>query len=206
MARRDGTIVVCDGDLGSLVCLTHAAESAVQAADGRKLPIVAFSVATRHAGRARSVKRLANFHGAEIIEADEVFERDTDLLLAAGRLADDRSASTVIWPAHAGIAGDVDAIDVDRASVIANTSVLVERLLELESPAAPVIESPLVDLSDRQVADLAIDLGMVPGDVWWAAGGDDDCLLAAERWSAAFEACGAPLRVADRARGGSGQR
>lgn len=186
--------------------MTHAAESAAQTPDGRKLSLVAFSAAMPHTGRVASIKRLANFHGAEVVQAEGTIARDTDLLLAAGRLAETLNASSVIWPAHAGIAGDVEMIDIDRAAVIANTSVLVERLLEMESPAAPAIESPLVDLNDRQVADLAIDLGMTPGDVWWAAGSDDDCLLAAERWSAAFEACGAPLRIAERVRGGGRPR
>lgn len=129
--------------------------------------------------------------------------KDADLLLAAGRLARDRGLARVLWPVHAGISGDTESIDLQRAAAIANTAMLVERLLEVEDADAPVLEAPYVDLCDRQIAELAIDVGLMPGDVWWSAGSGDDRLLAIERWGPAFEASGAPLRLASGADAGA---
>jgi 7-cyano-7-deazaguanine synthase in queuosine biosynthesis len=72
----------------------------------------------------------------------------------------------VLWPVHCG--ADLEAMD--RALARAR---LVERLVNLDLPAGeedepPLrIETPLLDLSDRQIAELAADLD-APLDVcWW---------------------------------------
>ncbi|MDX2017569.1 MAG: hypothetical protein SFY95_08020 [Planctomycetota bacterium] len=91
---------------------------------------------------------------------------NTDDLLAAGRLAMSLGIRTVIWPAHygSGKPGEPTTLDLDRAAVGADRALLVGRLMSLEGHESGVpsirIETPLLDLSDRQLAELAVDLGV----------------------------------------------
>ena len=186
--ERDRVIVLSDGDVASLVALKSAAEMA-QGGESSVLLV------PRRADRLRVLSRQAAAHRAEILETVTESGRDADMLLAVGRRAGEKRVSRVVWPAHGGVAGDPESVDLDRASAIANTALLVERLLEIESAVAPAIEVPFADLSDRQIAELAADLGLVPGEVWWTGRSSDDQVLAAERWGAAFDAAGVPLRA-----------
>lgn len=129
---------------------------------------------------------------------------ETEALLAAARLAVRCELAEVVWPLHGGSAADPDLVDVDLAAQTVSRCLLVERLLIVEGAPAPVVSAPFADLCDRRLADLAIDMGLIPGDVWWSAGTSDAQRVAAERWARAFEASGVPLRLASAGRAGSG--
>ncbi len=204
MADRSGTILLSDGDVGSLVALTHACERLASEPDGAvRPPVLVAPIASRDRSGVSAIRRQAALFGAEVHAAFEEAGRDADLLLKAGRLAIELGRREVVWPAHAGVPVNPDQIDLERASTIANMGLLVERLLGLESADAPTISCPFADLSDRQLAELSVDLGLLPGDVWWSPLGDDRQRVAGERWIPAFEACGVTLREPSRRRAGS---
>lgn len=206
--------MISDGDLASLVALAHAVEAFGSDRDATLSAGVVVVPARGDRGgtsqrlepsRQSAIRRQAAFYGAELFADADWGSRDADLLLSAGRLASERGGGRVIWPESAGAPADPEAVDLDRAAALANTALLVERLLEIEGSVSPVIDAPFADLSDRQVADLAIDLGFIPGDVWWAPRADDAQMVAGERWAAAFQAAGVSLRAPTPRRTGSGR-
>lgn len=92
---------------------------------------------------------------------------DTLGLLAAVELARTSGATRVVWPVHyhaddATLPGWLDQVAsaVDRA-------LLTSRLALLDSGAEVTIETPLVDLTDRQTADLVVDLDAPAYLAWW---------------------------------------
>ncbi len=194
MSNRGGTVILSDGDLGALIALVHAAESSLASDSSGPSDLFLLPSVESASPPGALLQRQAAANSASILDPLPYAMRSADRLLAAGRLAEERGASRVVWAAHAGVPLDPESVDLDRAAAIANSALLVERLLEVESGDAAMIEAPFADLSDRQMADLAIDLGLLPGEVWWAGRAGDDQLRAAERWSAAFEASGVPLR------------
>ncbi|MEM1330228.1 MAG: hypothetical protein AAGG07_06685 [Planctomycetota bacterium] len=100
----------------------------------------------------------------------------------------------LIWSAQAGLAEPAEHVD-DIAGVL-DRALLVSRLVALDSEAAGLtrpefpVETPLADLSDRQVADLAVDLELpIETCPWWVdrrSGGH----AAAARWMRALRAAG----------------
>ena len=90
----------------------------------------------------------------------------------------------VVWPVSAG-AGE--GLDLDAMAHAANTALLVSRLaaLNAEHHGVPGIEvvTPLLDLNDTQVIELAHDM-VVPVETcwWWGSGNAEE-----ERWRAAYE-------------------
>lgn len=197
-------MVLTQSDLPSLVATAHAAENRLprntsDPSDGVRL----WPVSPGDTRRAACARRHAALFGASLVEASPDCSRETDLLLAAGRSAHEAGIGRLIWPAHAGVALNPESVDLDRASEIIARALLIERLLELDIGGGLTIETPFADLSDRQIADLSLDLGFVPGDVWWAARSTDEQVREAERWTSAFDAAGvrigAPAGPADTA-------
>ncbi|MEL6311440.1 MAG: hypothetical protein AAFR76_10180 [Planctomycetota bacterium] len=204
MTDRSGVMIMCDGDLPSLVAVMHTAERLGSTqGPGRVGRLVIVPVARRETARHAAVQRQAALCGAAIESDLGRFDTETDLLLSAGRSADRQGLGEIIWPVHAGVPDDPGTVDLDRASGCAATALLIERLLQVESGDAPTITAPFVDLCDRRLADLAIDLGLIPGDVWWSAGTGDSQSVAAERWGRAFEANGVALRLASASKAAS---
>ncbi len=78
-------------------------------------------------------------------------------------------ASRLIWPAQAN--GDFDA-----AVRITEQTVLAKHLALLEHDNPPSIETPLLELSDRQLIDLALQLNL-PWELVWSclAPGEKPC-------------------------------
>ncbi|MEM7756405.1 MAG: hypothetical protein AAF297_12330 [Planctomycetota bacterium] len=97
-------------------------------------------------------------------------EADSALLLRAGSIARELGLRRVIWPARAGVDRATGGVDVAEAARIVDRALLVTRLVELDDDGPGVaIETPLVDLADDQVAELAADLGVPMDAVWWAS-------------------------------------
>lgn len=111
-------------------------------------------------------------------------------LYHAARFAREQGADKLVWPeqpvrAH-GSAGSLEMMSaaVDRAG-------LVERLVNLDSWAGLseprheiLIESPLADLSDEQVADLVADLELPVDACWFWADPSENAAALRERWGA----------------------
>ena len=89
----------------------------------------------------------------------------TDLLLQAGRESVRRGLRRLVWPVSCG----ADLEDMEREIERAR---LVERLVNLDAPlgdgsSALRLETPLIDLTDRQIAELATDLDAPLDVAWW---------------------------------------
>lgn len=96
--------------------------------------------------------------------------RLTTQLLSAIAEARSIGASRVIWPAHAG--GHRDrGVDVDALTAITDRALLVSQLAMIDGGESAVgtvrIETPLADLTDEQVMDLALDLDAPLHAAWW---------------------------------------
>lgn len=103
----------------------------------------------------------------------------TEMLLGAGALAMDRGMERVVWPICTGAlaAGHLMQAGEDWASrrgevmaEIFDRGLLVGRLLSIDVPAgrrAITVQTPLLELSDEQLVDLAGDLDAPAGRAWW---------------------------------------
>jgi hypothetical protein len=110
------------------------------------------------------------------------------LLLGAAAAARRHACSRVIWPHQVGPDADAVGLVMERASLV---SALVE--VAGGTGADLVIDLPLADLTEAQLADLAEDAG-APMHAFWPcdAGGDLPCETCAgcRRWRAAFDEAG----------------
>lgn len=186
--RREA--VICDGDLPALVMLCIATErwhlEAGGAAGGGPMALVEeFGAAVPF------VRRQAELLGCEAVEVPEV-EGESRMLLAAALAAGTRGATRLVWPVTLGAlvapGGAREPDDLDAVALACDRAILVGRLASLDlSGAGIVVEAPLADLSDRQVAELALDLD-APVELcrWW--GVDEDA--SARRWRSALRAIG----------------
>ncbi|MHC4709749.1 MAG: 7-cyano-7-deazaguanine synthase [Planctomycetota bacterium] len=114
------------------------------------------------------------------------------LLLQAAAAARRLACPRIIWPHQVGPDPEAVGPAVERASLVA---ALAEIGGGQPAGAELVIDLPLVDLTDAQLADLAED-GGAPMHGFWpcAAGGDVPCGACAgcRRWRSAFTEAGVP--------------
>ncbi|MEM8836194.1 MAG: hypothetical protein AAGD00_10270 [Planctomycetota bacterium] len=120
----------------------------------------------------RAVQELADIHlFAQPMHTSEKPERLTDttgLLLAAARDARRLNCQRVLWPVCCGD----DVTGLYRAAELA---ALLGRVVSVESAPSDrigptpevVIEVPLADLTEAQVADLALDLDLATASCWF---------------------------------------
>ncbi len=129
-------------------------------------------------------------------------ERISRVLLSAGALAISRGLSRMIWPVHlggaggpAGTAGEDDrladhAAGLDAIAEACDRALAASRLLSLDAgPEGFSIQTPFVDFTDAQIADLASDVDLPLAEAFL---GTPDGLGAAEhrRWASALAAVG----------------
>ena len=110
-------------------------------------------------------------------------DRINRLLLDAGAGAVSLGVPVVVWPfVPRGDSPDEPAA-VERIADAVNRATLVSRLVSLDAPGAGLpeirFETPFVDLSDAQLADLACDVGARFEDCWWWS--DDSAAAGLER-------------------------
>lgn len=192
------SVILTDADLPALVAASLAQE------EGGGLAALE---SPGHPAAGAALRAHLELLGAELIGALPSADLSTTLL-AAARAAAAAGAARLIWPAA------VDA-DLDRMCREADRALLISRLIALEPELGPVagagrfeIHCPLLDLSDAQVAELAIDLDVPVWRCWWwpvvgagrtphASSGtplEGEALTAAralaKRWTAALRAVG----------------
>lgn len=113
-------------------------------------------------------------------------QEQSTLLLMAAYAAARAGLRRVVWPIRADDLGG--GVDLDACADATDRALLVSRLvtLDLEGRDTPVqevrIETPLVDLADAQLADLAMDLAAPVKLCWWWGGRVADLPLAESEW------------------------
>lgn len=205
-------LVIGDGDIGAIVASAAAADGALMAepdaAKRRAIrPVLWTPVFRGETARARrwASRRQAELFEMELVEpaADEAasapegeWPRDTGELVQASITAVKLGCSTVVWPTHSVHAESPDLDDVSRA---VDRALLVARLISLDADhhGCPSfrIETPLVDLSDRMLADLVLDMDLPVRLCWWwhaemSSGGSGEFLRQHDRWTGVLEAVG----------------
>lgn len=197
-ARHEPALVIDDGGLAALVaCMICPDPQAVLV----WVPPLAGTQAPR---RLRAVRRHADLLDLrDVIEAPPLpdvarqprsgpaFLAEPRLLLAAAAEALSARCARLVWPVHCGESLDDMALAADRAR-------LINHLVDLEAgEGAPLtVETPLLDLTDAQLAELALDLD-APLDAcrWCEADADEACgrCAACRKWGSLFQRRGASV-------------
>jgi hypothetical protein len=177
-------LILADGGLASLICCIAAREAGLSAAGagqgpGAPLVLPASTPGATALARRRSIDRACVLFGLEAVP--EVMaagardrgvgalpgELETRDLINASLFALRLGAGVVVWPVQAG----GDDVRVDHAAKALDRALLVSRLIGLDAaehgqPGFRIL-TPLVDLTDRQVADLAVDMDAPADACWW---------------------------------------
>ncbi len=148
-----------------------------------------------HAQAARdAVHAQAEIYNAQIIDGAYLLggagSRDqSPALLAAAHIAATVGRRRLVWGVQYPYLGSEP--DLDSIATTVDRTLLISRLASLDlwdDPEAKVpevlIETPLVDLSDEQVADLASDMSVPWQTVWWLGAQGENARLARGRWEA----------------------
>lgn len=165
-------LVIADGDLPGLLACAAAGDRAARTPRGPHLvwPDPApLDAATPF--RRRAAERQAELYGLEAIPRQSMpaalpvpepsGPRETRLLLDAAAEGASRGVDAVVWPITAG-----PDLDLDRTARALDRALLVEQLVALDG-AAVRLSAPYADFTDRQIADLAIDMDLPVWTCWW---------------------------------------
>ncbi|MCW5766118.1 MAG: 7-cyano-7-deazaguanine synthase [Phycisphaeraceae bacterium] len=101
---------------------------------------------------------------------------ESRLLLDACEEAVRQGLTRIIWPVQLGPGRLGQSADPDRVRAIARAAdraLLASRLAALDAPASAAglrIETPWLDLTDDQIADLAADADAPVSAAWWCVG------------------------------------
>ncbi len=125
-------------------------------------------------------------------------ERATRLLVSAAFAAAKREAARVLWPVHFFDGTDVN---LDSVADAIDRALLVTRLLGLDSQPGVRVEVPYADFTDRQLAELAVDLDAPVRTCWWwyaqlaptppgDSAGPDEFRAEFHRWNQVLRECG----------------
>ncbi len=197
-------LVMVDGDLPSVVAAANAKEASLSAGGAKAGPLLWPALDGADPARMASCVRLAAVLGLTLIERRSVsvgprggeWSSPSRLLMDACTDAATHGRTEVVWPVQfTAAARGSGEIDLDLVSRAADRALLVTRLMTLDSGAHGVpslhVETPFVDLTDRQVADLAVDLAApVATCWWWGEGAGDEAASSRARWTAALRAAG----------------
>lgn len=216
MAHPTGpTLIISDGGLPALVAAAIEAERAASAGEaGGGAPALLMPWVTSPDladPQLAAVSSQARFLRQEQLEPAPIHAfaagtsaafLDTLGLLAAVEVARANGCARIVWPSHAHATDDSLESDIERIANAVDRALLVERLAGLESDvigtaaaAEIAIETPLVDLTDAQLAELVVDLDAPAYLCWWwrqAADPAAEKTAAAERetWRAALDRAG----------------
>ncbi len=209
------TLVLCDGDLPGMVALSLI-QDAQRSADA--IGVLAAPVAADHAEAiAARIRLLAESQAVECLDFPAVApatlssgHRRTRYLTEAVHQALSNGYAALVCPWQAGTFDPEKPTSIDDVPGVESLAreldraLLVSRLVTLDAVEHGVsvfeIQTPLMDLSDAQVAEMALDLDVPIWRAWWweAAAGKrardpgvaDRANACRERWCAALESLG----------------
>lgn len=109
-------------------------------------------------------------------------------VVAAGQLG----CSKIVWPTQVGPDAGLVGVIVQRANMVVD---LAQIGIEPAAGGWPVIDLPVVDLTDKQLVDLTEDTG-APMRSFWPCDGDGESPCGScpscQRWQCAFDEAGVP--------------
>ncbi len=212
-------MVICDGGLASLVALAIAAEETVAVGsvndtnqDSRRVDGVA-AVRSRSwqstcEAQMRAVELQTQALGVPLVGgvlspiADDADpsrgESATMELVNAAYFALRGGCSKLVWPIQVD-RGQGEREAFDQAAEVCDRALLVSRLVLLDAVGAEVpevtITTPMVDLDDDQVAEMAVDLAVPMPTLWWWSSklAGERASYERTRWLAALEAAGCSM-------------
>lgn len=215
--RPDKILVMVDGSLGSLVACSSAREAFLAwanapAREGHDSPASAPKPAGPMAllcapdGPSREAKLAAAASIARACLLDPVAlpgaietpemkegERQSHLLIRALHHAASLGRDTLVWPASFGTSAG-SGVDLDALSRAVDRALLVARLVGIDAAdhgrSMVRIETPFADFDDRQVAELAADLGVPVRLCWWQSASGAEAERERHRWVSALLSVG----------------
>jgi len=139
-----------------------------------------------------AVERHASVYGASVASSELVIEPAAEgsagtglsqLLLASVPIASEHGCDAILLPIRPASAAPDGSLPVDEIAREVDRAELVSRLAALDTGRPCSIVTPVVDLTERQVLDLAGDMGVPDEMCWWHGVSGDD---AATRFAAAW--------------------
>ena len=166
------TCVIVDGGLQSLVNCFMARER-VLAVGGDIASIQPLAFLPQMEGALGAIKttaaeKQAELFGLKLVRSEAQVNSDSGdsgLVVTAAYYAARQECDLLDWPVQrAGI----DSVDVDAASLEADRCLLITRLVSMDTLRPQFkVDCPLVDLTDRQLCDLAVDMDLPVSSCWW---------------------------------------
>lgn len=191
-------VVICDGGLAACVALAAAREAKVQSGGEG----AAAWIDGGGEGRERAARSMAKSLGATILGPDGPITDSAAsgadrsiMLILAGTAACAAGRPEIIWPVTRASPGDpAPPIDVAAVSRESDRAVLATRLLALDADDHGQISTrvtcPFVDMPDRGLAELAVDLGAPVELCWWAKAAGPEAERERARWVGLLRSCG----------------
>lgn len=175
-SQPPSAIVISDGGLPALVAAAIEAERTLTGGANPAALMPWPTCAALAAPQLAAATSQARFHrltpadpprlcAADVAASEGML--DTLRLLAGAEVARATGAGRVIWPVQFHADDGSLPEHLDRIGDAIDRALLVSRLALLDQGREIVFETPLVDLTDRQVADLVVDLDAPAYLCWW---------------------------------------
>lgn len=198
MPEAPRSAILSDGGLAALIACAADAERSHGAQPG--LVVFVPSGKNRDDDRRTAAGNHARTFGQAFLALDPVAngqwsraESVSARLLHAAHAAARADATELIWPVQPGGRNGSNLPDIDAMAADVDRALLVERLVSLDSAnhAADFrISTPYIDLSDRQIADLATDMGVDVTTCWWWKAEGESASVERLRWCEALREFG----------------
>lgn len=172
-------MVITDAGLAGLV----ACALAVRTAESEGAPVAPMAWFAPAGDAHDDARRAALRIQAGVLSMDVVGESpyskgnisdaqiETQMLLAGAYEAIRHRTPRIVWGMQIGGVSSEDWPDLDDLASRLDRALLCARLASLDAPRIGPgdvrIETPLIDLTDRQLAELAVDLAVPFESLWW---------------------------------------
>jgi hypothetical protein len=192
-------MLLVDGSLNSLVAAAMLHEGRLLAGEGGG----SFAWLLGAAAMQRAAEAICGAFQLQVVaksdaSASSAAEPGSSIVVLAGTTAAARlGCARLIWPVHGARPDARGDLDLDVIAESIDRATLIGRLASLDARSEIEVQIPFVDLTDRQIADLAVDMGVDPAMCWWAAASKSspESLAERRRWSMALREAGQPIAL-----------
>lgn len=173
------TAILTDGNVTSLI----ATASVCSHADRGSLVLIAFARYGSSVSHWRELiaAQAEKYHASEVVELAVKTEDtaskwfDTQAMVAAMGAASLRKVETIVWPLQCDT-------NLDTIGTATEATILIRQLAELSDLKPPVIDTPLIELTNKQMIELGGHL-QTPWELAWS------CELASDVHCGACDGC-----------------